>query len=103
MLRESLSYFEPAAIKLKQPVSDNQIAEVEKTLGTEIPRDLRDFLSMHDGIDVAGIPIFGCSQIVRNTLEDREADPEGWNPGHLQVSEDGLGNPFYLDTTESRV
>ena len=98
--------------KLNPPASEQDIDELEKHLGCEIPQQLRASLRLHDGMDASGLEIvagddtvwlyrwLGVAEIREQWDEDRQRQKEAEAEGDkFQVDPNWI--PIFVDPVES--
>lgn len=90
---------------LRQAASAADIAEIEETLGLELPTELAYSLSRHDGTKDAkatwptGV-LLSCGQIIEMTLEERDAAAGkaiNWQGGWIVLSKRPEGHLLVVD------
>jgi cell wall assembly regulator SMI1 len=102
-LIEKLNLFSNELIEFNGPISAEEIAATEKAIGYVLPMDYKAFLSIHNGIALMGVTIYGIKDrynqfsLLDAYYYEHESVGNVMFKYLIPFSPDGLGNHYCFD------
>ncbi|TSD67144.1 SMI1/KNR4 family protein [Inquilinus sp. KBS0705] len=101
-----LTKFDSEIALLGPPITDNRLEDFERHINLKLPLDFKYMLSVHNGISLAGVEIYGIDEALQGSSLDAVYKFEHFEVGHkmpahfLPFSPDGRGNHYCLNLSK---